>query len=607
MNQLLDYYYKQVVVPFKKYFLHRSSFFYFFLFLLLALSIALLYGSWWVADLVYDSEMKSLLSKKTLTLLIFTPIFCSLMIIFLIIRIFWSKLQKKKGALLRFDLVFLFLVITLFPSFLYIYVLDYILKETMDLYLKDQTIEAYKLSLNSLEQDVNFIRSNTESFLEKNGNDFYIDFEEDKKVSTEWKQLFNDSSVDFLGIRISNKIVHYINKKSMNQMLVGDLLQIVNQSQFDLEQEGYNLEKNYILVKKILNNQKNISLFAFTIPHYSLPKEIKSTMQVATRVSQIRLLSLPIKNMLLFLYFYFYFPILSLGIFIFYLKSKNITSPIGELNQAVKNISKNNFNFKVEVKGNNEITELINSFKYMTKELLLNKEKLKIMSKMEAWRDVAIHLAHELKNPLTPIKLANDRIGKKVMKANFDLYSELLPSFNLINREIKTIGELIRQFFDHSKEIKVHKKKVNMCELMESFKDYLMHHSEIKSELTSNISPDTEVFIDERAIRQVLNNLIHNAIDSVQGASKKVVNIEGSQIKRENQLWVMIKVIDNGAGIPENLKSKIFIPYFTTKESGKGLGLSISESILKKHNGHLTFTSDKNKTTFSILIPVVNQ
>lgn len=141
---------------------------------------------------------------------------------------------------------------------------------------------------------------------------------------------------------------------------------------------------------------------------------------------------------------------------------------------------------------------------------------------------------------------------------------------------------------------------------MQTFKDYLLHHPEIKSNFTNKIPYNSKALIDERAILQVFNNLISNALDSVRDFSNKIISVEGYQVQLKDQLWVEIKICDNGHGIPENLKNKIFEPYFTTKESGTGIGLSICENIMAKHDGRLTFASNKNKTTFSILIPVIN-
>ena len=374
---------------------------------------------------------------------------------------------------------------------------------------------------------------------------------------------------------------------------------------FEKQRSNYDLENNYVLVNKVLEGEDNVSLIAVIIPHHLLPREIESVMSTVTRVSQIVLLSVPIKDMLLFLYFYFYLPILSLGILIFYIKSKNISEPIGQLNEAVKSISRDNFNFRIDVKGDNEIAELIHSFKYMTKELLFNRAKLRRMSQMEAWKDVAVRLAHELKNPLTPIKLANDKIGKKVMKSDFDLYSELLPSFNLVNREISTIGELIKQFSRYSKDLELEKVRLNMHQFTETLKDYLTHHSQVKWDFINNIHPEINCLVDERGLRQVVTNLVSNAVDNIKGFSPGRLGIRGKCLDQHESAWVELSVSNNGPAIPENLKDKIFEPYFTTKESGTGLGLAICERIIAKHQGHLNFSSTPGNTVFTIRIPTV--
>lgn len=608
MKRNITWYYKYTVLFLRNYFLHRSFFFYSFFSLVLALGASILYGSWWVVELIYDLEMKLLLSKTSLIFLIFTVGISIFMVIIVILRIVWHRFQNRQGTRLRFRLVFSFIVITVVPSFLYVYALDYILQSTLNLFFKDQTIIAYELSLNQLKKTVNSIQADTKSFLDAHGNEFYTGFQT-MSFTKQQENIFENSDISLIGVLVSNRLVYHTNKeqtKGQTKTLISRLTKMAAEKKFVKEHVHYDLNYNYVLANKPLAKNKNITVVALTIPNPLLPKEITSTMSTITRLAQMKLLSLPIKNMLLFLYFSFYFPVLSLGILIFYLGSKSISTPIGKLNDAVKSISRDNFNFKIMPQGDDEISDLVRSFKYMTKELLFNRDKLRRLSQVEAWRDVAIRLAHELKNPLTPIKLANDRIGKKVMKFNFDLYSELLPSFNLINREINVIGGLIKQFSEYSKEIKINKSIVDMRSFVETIKDYLTHHNNFEWNFANTIQASIKSFVDEMSLRQVINNLIGNAMDSIESLEKGKIDIKAKGISDENSSWVEIQISNNGPGIPDNLKDKIFEPYFTTKEMGTGLGLSVCEQIVAKHEGNLTFTSDEKETVFTVQIPVLN-
>ena len=599
------WYYKTIVIPFKNYFLNRPPLFYFFLLGVILINISLLYGSWWVGDLAYDSEMETLLSKRVLVLLIYIPIAFIFLLIFVIFKILWDRFKRRQGTLLRFKLVSFFLLITLIPSSIYVYVLDYILNEAMDLYFREKTIEAYKLSMNNLEQRIESIKITIKDYINQNEKLILNNFINSQQPDIQDNLTFNMSKLNFIGVCISNKLVYYLNDQKINRHLVKKIEHLSKNGHFNQNKSKYNLKNNYVLVSQTIKSLKKTSIIGVVKPSYLLPKEIDSTMSVVTRLSQLSLLSGPIKNMLLFIYLYFYFPILSLGILIFYLRSKSISSPIGELNEAVKSISRDDFNFRVEARGDDELAELVRSFKYMTKELLFNREKIRRMSQTEAWKDVAVRLAHELKNPLTPIKLANDRIGKELMKTNFDLYSDLLPSFNLISREIETIGALIKQFSQYSKDLNIHKSPTNMYQFMETLKDYLGNYSDVEWTFTNDIPKETKCFIDERGIRQVVNNLVGNAIESLEQSPQGVIKLKGELNKRESSNWLEISVFDNGLGIPENITKKMFEPYFTTKESGTGLGLAICEKIITRHNGRLTFKSAPHQTTFLIQIPIL--
>ena len=247
-----------------------------------------------------------------------------------------------------------------------------------------------------------------------------------------------------------------------------------------------------------------------------------------------------------------------------------------------------------EIKTDKDLEILNKNFNSMIVRLKNQQDKLIINERYEAWGNLARKLAHEIKNPLTPIQLSIDRIKEKyiqqVDKNEKDNFEENLK---IINNQIKQIGNLVNEFSDFARMPKPILKKNDLIKIIhENIKLLSQIDPSIKINF-DNKNPSILLECDKEQISRVILNLIKNSIESIQQKAEKTSNFD-KKISVEiisNNDHILINIIDNGIGFDnfkENIK-EILHPYFTTKKNGTGLGLSIVNKIVNDHNGTMRF------------------
>jgi len=269
---------------------------------------------------------------------------------------------------------------------------------------------------------------------------------------------------------------------------------------------------------------------------------------------------------------------------------------INNLILASLEIGKGNLNTKVpEIKTDRDMEVLNKNFNSMISRLKNQQEKLIINERYEAWGSLARKLAHEIKNPLTPIQLTIDRIknnySNQILNENQDSFKENLK---IINGQIKQIENLVNEFSDFARMPKPILKENDLIKILN---DNIKLLSELNKSIEINLIKDTDVILlkcDKEQIGRVFFNLIKNSIESIEQKLeknpdfKKKISIE----ILDNNDHIKIILMDNGIGFNQknNIK-KILNPYYTTKKNGTGLGLSIVSKIINDHNGELEFIS----------------
>ncbi|MDC1497395.1 ATP-binding protein [Pelagibacteraceae bacterium] len=280
---------------------------------------------------------------------------------------------------------------------------------------------------------------------------------------------------------------------------------------------------------------------------------------------------------------------------------------INNLIFASTSIGEGNLNIKVpEVKTDKDLEILNKNFNLMIEKLKNQQEKLIINERHEAWGSLARKLAHEIKNPLTPIQLTIDRLKSKYSshlsekdKSNFN------ENLKIINNQIKQIEKLVNEFSDFARMPKPIFQKNDLAELIiENIKLLQELETSIEIKFESNF-PIINFESDKEQLSRVFLNLIKNSIESIQ---QKVQNDNNTNKKIDIELndhddHINLTIIDTGIGF-EKLKSNIkdiLNPYFTTKKNGTGLGLSIVNKIINDHNGNIEFIPFNNGAKIKII------
>ena len=281
---------------------------------------------------------------------------------------------------------------------------------------------------------------------------------------------------------------------------------------------------------------------------------------------------------------------------------------INNLISASEKIGKGNLDTKVpELKADKEMELLNKNFNLMIDRLKSQQEKLLTSERHEAWENVARKLAHEIKNPLTPIQLTVDNIKSKYLK-NIDLDNQGKFKNNLqtIQKQIKQIENLVNEFSDFARMPKPLLKKNNLNKVInENINLINKIDSNIKIKLINHLSKDVNINFDLEQFNRLFFNLIKNSLESIQEKAEKDSKIHKNiDIEiRQRRDYIIVNVIDSGIGFKNKKTKELIKPYFTTKEKGTGLGLSIVDKIISDHNGSIQFLNHKNGAKVQIILP----
>ena len=292
-----------------------------------------------------------------------------------------------------------------------------------------------------------------------------------------------------------------------------------------------------------------------------------------------------------------------LSIYISLYLSNLIIRPILEIEKATQRVANGDFHARLYPDKSNNFTLLANSFNKMVFDLGRLQKDSSHNHKMQAWQDIAKRMAHEINNPLTPIRLSAERMQRQYNKAPDKFAPILEKSTKAIISEVENLDALLKDFRAFSKLPEPFFTKVNLFQLIE---ESVIIYSQIKGSSTrintNGIERNIEIFVDKNQIKQVISNLIKNSIEAIQKSGK--ININSTLVSKQNIKYCRITIEDNGIGMSEDVIENIFTPYYTTKKEGTGLGLSIIERIIFVHKGKIRVTSKEAKgTTFIIDLP----
>jgi signal transduction histidine kinase len=228
-----------------------------------------------------------------------------------------------------------------------------------------------------------------------------------------------------------------------------------------------------------------------------------------------------------------------------------------------------------------------------------NKKKLRHVESLAALTTISAGIAHEIKNPLGAMYIHIQLIEDELKRKKEIVSEEFSYSIQVLKEEIERLNSIITEYLFTVRPLKPEFMLVKLKVFLDNFANFISPELESKNiKLIKNYKDLPEVWLDEKLFRQAILNLIKNSIAAI--SNNGIIEINAYQ----NNNYVYIDIIDNGEGISDENKSKIFDPYYTTKNQGTGLGLTIVYKIIREHKGDITFKSKKGETIFTIKLPI---
>ncbi len=299
-----------------------------------------------------------------------------------------------------------------------------------------------------------------------------------------------------------------------------------------------------------------------------------------------------------------YMFLMMLSIIVAIYISNRFTAPLRMVQERFRDIDIGKQNAKIDYKGKDEIGDLVTEYNRMLGELRQSAELLAKSERETAWREMARQIAHEIKNPLTPMKLSVQLLERSMADNDPDFEERFKKVSRTLIEQIDSLSSIATAFSQFARMPVVRVEKVNLLERVKQSVELFKDHSNIAIDVTYPDKDELFVSADNERMLQIFNNLIKNARQAITAT-------DGGEIKinfKESLTNVIVEVNDNGTGIKEEMKEKLFQPNFTTKTSGTGLGLAIVKKIVEDFGGDIWFHSTPELgTSFYISLPLFKE
>ncbi|MCX7861633.1 MAG: ATP-binding protein [Bacteroidales bacterium] len=446
-----------------------------------------------------------------------------------------------------------------------------------------------------------YYQKNTEQLLAKNQT--MLNFLEEQ--AGDWKKLMQMSSSELTKLLISTSNIHY---SDINIYLPNGLLYATSRPEFfekGLKSKLIDADVFTQIVKQkqsqYIHNEK-IGTFDYLSSYTALTDNEKliGILQFPYFTEQEKFQAEINSVLVNLINIYVLFVFLSLGVIL--IVANSILKPLTYLQTYFKKIRFVNNIQPIEYHQHDEIKPLVNEYNRMLEELARSTEKLLLSERESAWRDIARQIAHEIKNPLTPMKLNIQYLLKQKKEKGYIPDEMLQRTMRILLEQIESLASIASAF---STFARMPSPSVEEFDIIDEIKKaiHLFSNSETEIKFLDNGIAQCTISADKEYIQRILNNLITNAIQAIPPNREKDISVSISQ--QNNAIILAVK--DNGIGISEDIAPNIFKPSFTTKSSGMGMGLSLVKNMVEMMHGKIYFTSSYMQgTTFYVELPIVN-
>ena len=379
-------------------------------------------------------------------------------------------------------------------------------------------------------------------------------------TSTSAVKPFNDTIKDVIPIAILNDVEANRNHRVFNSESI----------------ENINYETSYTYINDLKLNRIGILKLEFSQDNTEQEQELEEFM---SRLSFV------------------YLVMLLIAIALAYFLSSYITYSIKTISDKIHKTRLHKRNEKIEFNsGSTEIKTLVNAYNRMIDELQESAVKLAQSEREQAWREMAKQVAHEIKNPLTPMRLTVQSFERRFDPNDPEVKEKVKEYSQTLVQQIDVMSSIASAFSDFAKMPTQKKEEIDVVEVvklaLDIFNESYINYSFTEKELFA--------FLDKTQLIRIVTNLVTNATQATEGIENPTVNVEVSS-EDDN---IIIEVTDNGKGIDTTVEHLIFEPKFTTKSSGMGLGLPMIKKIIEAYSGSISFVSNEsNGTTFTVILP----
>lgn len=553
-------------------------------------------ASAFITNFLYEPNTNPL----NLFLILFIPSTSIFVGIITIIKFILEAFKKKEGSHIKLVIVIIMALITILPSFIISYISSYIIKSNINLFINSDINNSIYNVIDMSNNEIINKQNSMLSVLSNVGRNYfnniykYIDFENPTNNFNNYDRL-NDMIKNYYNFQNITFLSNSYYGQSSILFNTADFLPLdVNSRLYTEEVVFINSEyKDLFYVNAIIPLSMANNYVIWSEPMSSNYIEIRNNALESFRLYSSASMFLNEFSIILKLLYIFVLGISTFFSIIFgIILARLIYKPISLLLKATNSIINADFDIDMKFSGIHDLRNLIYRFNIMARALKYHRDRENTRLRLETWREAAIKVAHEIKNPLMPIVMNAEIIERNLKNNMSDKDIEKIKnSTTIIIKNANSISNLIKSFSEFSFAIKISDKKESIneviLEVLDSFKN--IPNIKFKVSLTKH---DYSLNMDRDKLIMSFRNLIKNSIEAMENNNiESIIYLSSYHEIIDYKEFFTVSITDTGIGIENNNIKRIFEPYFTSKSKGTGIGLATTEKIIMEHKGYISVES----------------
>lgn len=553
-------------------------------------------ASAFITNFLYEPNTNPL----NLFLILFIPSTSIFVGIITIIKFILEAFKKKEGSHIKLVIVIIMALITILPSFIISYISSYIIKSNINLFINSDINNSIYNVIDMSNNEIINKQNSMLSVLSNVGRNYfnniykYIDFVNPTNNFNNYDRL-NDMIKNYYNFQNITFLSNSYYGQSSILFNTADFLPLdVNSRLYTEEVVFINSEyKDLFYVNAIIPLSMANNYVIWSEPMSSNYIEIRNNALESFRLYSSASMFLNEFSIILKLLYIFVLGISTFFSIIFgIILARLIYKPISLLLKATNSIINADFDINMKFSGIHDLRNLIYRFNIMARALKYHRDRENTRLRLETWREAAIKVAHEIKNPLMPIVMNAEIIERNLKNNMSDKDIEKIKnSTTIIIKNANSISNLIKSFSEFSFAIKISDKKESIneviLEVLDSFKN--IPNIKFKVSLTKH---DYYLNMDRDKLIMAFRNLIKNSIEAMENNNiESIIYLSSYHEIIDYKEFFTVSITDTGIGIENNNIKRIFEPYFTSKSKGTGIGLATTEKIIMEHKGYISVES----------------